>query len=103
MIQLRGRSGVVITNTYMKAVATIGVAIVLAAATMLAGCGAGAVQVPLSPALANDLIGTTTVSSAPVGPISESTLAPAAWEEAPEAPVEVAPAPTWGDASGSAR
>jgi hypothetical protein len=71
----------------MKVFTSVGVGIVLAASMILGGCGAAATRVPMSPALASDLLGTTTVASA--------TLAPAAWEErdAPEPP-----AATWGAA-----
>lgn len=77
----------------MKAIASAGVGIMLAATMMLAGCGADAVQMPMSPALAHDLLGTTTVSSASV----RTRLPLTAWEEAPEAPAPVAMATsTWG-------
>jgi hypothetical protein len=79
----------------MKVLTFAGVGIVLAASMMLGGCGAAATQVPMSPSLANDLLGTTTVSSAPVGPISASTLAPAVWEERD---AREPPAATWGAA-----
>jgi hypothetical protein len=87
-VSLHVFDAMVITNTYMKAIVLLGAGIM-----MLAGCGAPAVSIPMSPALANDLIGTTTLSSAPVGPISASTLPAAAWEER-EAPEPATP--TWG-------
>ncbi len=76
----------------MKLIASGRVGMMLAAMTMIAGCGAA--QRP----------GTTTVTSAsttdtrePMAPVNASSLKPAPWEnELDVAPPDTAASPTWG-------